>query len=101
MVQVVLPKRLSMVPVAPDWAPVSVPVAATFFVGLYAVGGTADIPLDNLVTAMVGVHVLIGVGEAVITFLAVASIIAVRPDLVHGARRCSPTRARDQADGLA
>jgi cobalt/nickel transport system permease protein len=36
---------------------------------------------------MVGVHVLVGIGEAVITFLAVASIIAVRPDLVYGARK--------------
>ena len=57
-----------------------------FFVGLYAVGGAADIPLGNLATAMVGVHVLIGIGEAVITFAAVASILAVRPDLVYGAR---------------
>ena len=36
---------------------------------------------------MVGWHVLIGVGEAVITGLAVGSIVAVRPDLVYGARR--------------
>ena len=34
------------------------------FVLLYAVGGTADIPIDSLATAMVGVHLLIGVGEA-------------------------------------
>ena len=37
-------------------------------------------------TAMVGVHVLIGIGEAAITGLAVGSIVAVRPDLVYGAR---------------
>ena len=43
-------------------------------------------PLDTLTTAMVGVHSLIGVGEGLITFLAVAGIIAVRPDLVRGAR---------------
>ena len=35
---------------------------------------------------MVGVHVLIGIGEGVITALAVGSIVAVRPDLVYGAR---------------
>ena len=35
---------------------------------------------------MVGVHVLIGIGEAVITALTVGAVIAVRPDLVHGAR---------------
>ena len=33
-----------------------------------------------------GVHVLIGIGEAAITALAVGSIVAVRPDLVYGAR---------------
>ena len=65
---------------------VSVPVAALGFVLLYAIGGTADLSLDHLATAMVGVHVLIGIGEGVITALAVGSIVAVRPDLVHGAR---------------
>ena len=59
---------------------------------LYAVGGQAPIPLDTLTTAMLGWHVLIGVGEAVITGLAVGSIVAVRPDLVHGARRVLATR---------
>ncbi|MFB9313455.1 energy-coupling factor ABC transporter permease [Nocardioides plantarum] len=83
----VLPKRIAMVPIAAGvGALVSVPVAALLFVGLYAVGGTADIPIGNLAGAMIGVHVLIGIGEGVITFLAVGSIIAVRPDLVYGAR---------------
>lgn len=85
--QTVLPKRPAMVaPAAALAALLSVPVASLGFVGLYAIGGAADIPLDNLATAMVGVHVLIGIGEAAITFLAVGSIMAVRPDLVYGAR---------------
>ena len=33
-----------------------------------------------------GWHVVIGLGEAVITVLAVSSVVAARPDLVHGAR---------------
>ncbi|NUR10103.1 MAG: energy-coupling factor ABC transporter permease [Nocardioidaceae bacterium] len=91
--QAVLPKRLSMVaPAAAVGALVSVPVAAFVFVLLYAVGGTVDIPLGSLTAAMVGVHSLIGIGEAVITFLAVGSIVAVRPDLVYGARRVLATR---------
>ncbi|MFR9755458.1 energy-coupling factor ABC transporter permease [Streptomyces sp. TR06-5] len=65
---------------------VSVPVAATAFVGLYALGGTADVPLGKVLGAMVGVHVLIGIGEAAITALTVGAVLAVRPDLVHGAR---------------
>lgn len=86
-VQALLPKRVSMVaPAAGVAALLSVPTAALAFVGLYAVGGTAPVPLDTLATAMVGVHLLIGLGEAAITFLAVGSIVAVRPDLVHGAR---------------
>jgi cobalt/nickel transport system permease protein len=85
--QLVLPKKTAMVPICAGLgALASVPAAALVFVGLYSVGGTADIPLGSLTAAMVGVHVLIGVGEAAITFLAVGSIIAVRPDLVYGAR---------------
>ncbi|MCL8025591.1 energy-coupling factor ABC transporter permease [Nocardioides bruguierae] len=83
----VLPKRASFVPLAAALgALVSVPVASLVFVVLYAIGGNADIDLSALATAMVGVHLLIGIGEAVITYLAVASIVSVRPDLVHGAR---------------
>ncbi|MFD3654120.1 energy-coupling factor ABC transporter permease [Streptomyces sp. NPDC058620] len=65
---------------------VSVPAAACAFTLIYAVGGTTDIPIGKVLTAMVGVHVLIGIGEAVITALTVGAVIAVRPDLVHGAR---------------
>ncbi len=92
-VMLVLPRTTAMVPVAAGLgAFASVPVASLVFVGLYAVGGAAPIPIDNLVGAMLGVHLLIGVGEGVITFLAVGSIIAVRPDLVHGARSVLPAR---------
>jgi cobalt/nickel transport system permease protein len=85
--QKILPARTSLVaPLAAVAAYVSVPVTALVFVGLYAVGGTAPIPLDSLTTAMLGWHAFIGLGEAVITGLVVASIVAVRPDLVHGAR---------------
>src|SRR3954468_11908940 len=86
--QAVLPKRLSSVPPAAGLAAVvSVPVAALAFGRLYALGGPADLHLRSLALAMVGVHTLIGVGEGLITAVAVGSIVAVRPDLVHGARR--------------
>jgi cobalt/nickel transport system permease protein len=86
--QLVLPKRTSVVPVlAAVAAFVSVPVTALVFVGLYSVGGQAPIPLDTLAAAMLGWHSLIGIGEALITGLVVGSVVAVRPDLVHGARR--------------
>jgi cobalt/nickel transport system permease protein len=76
----------SAVPAAFAAALLSVPASALVFTGLYALGGTVDIPLGSLAAAMVGVHVLIGIGEAVITALVVSSVLAVRPDLVYGAR---------------
>lgn len=64
----------------------SVPAAAVAFTLVYWVGGTTEVSIGKVATAMVGVHVLIGVGEAVITALTVGAVIAVRPDLVYGAR---------------
>ena len=91
--QLVLPRRTSLVaPAAAFGGLASVVASAATFVVLYAVGGAAPIPIDTLLTAMVGVHVLIGLGEAAITFLVVASIVSVRPDLVHGARRVLAVR---------
>ncbi len=82
-----LPARDSSVPIAAfAGAVVSVPAAAAAFTLLYAVGGTTDVPIAKVAGAMIGVHVLIGVGEAIITAATVSSVLAVRPDLVHGAR---------------
>lgn len=64
----------------------SVPAAALAFTFLYAIGGTTDVSIGKVATAMVGVHILIGIGEAAITALTVGAVIAVRPDLVYGAR---------------
>ncbi|WP_406477066.1 energy-coupling factor ABC transporter permease [Streptomyces platensis] len=83
----VLPRRRRSVTVASFVAALlSVPAAAVAFTALYALGGTADVPLGKVFTAMVGVHLLIGIGEAAITALTVGAVIAVRPDLVYGAR---------------
>jgi cobalt/nickel transport system permease protein len=91
--QAVLPKRPALVPpLAAVAALVSVPVTALAFVGLYVLGGQAPVSLTALLAAMVGWHILIGVGEAAITGLVVGSVVAVRPDLVYGARRVLATR---------
>ncbi len=83
----VLPKRLDLVaPAAAVGALVSVPVAALAFTGLFAIGGNAPVDLAAVATAMLGWHTVIGIGEAVVTGLVVASVVAARPDLVHGAR---------------
>ncbi|MCX5448603.1 energy-coupling factor ABC transporter permease [Streptomyces libani] len=83
----VLPRKRRSITVASFAAALlSVPAAAVAFTALYAVGGTADVPIGKVFTAMVGVHLLIGIGEAAITALTVGAVIAVRPDLVYGAR---------------
>ncbi|MGX8906545.1 energy-coupling factor ABC transporter permease [Streptomyces netropsis] len=102
----VLPRRRSSVTAASFVAAlVSVPAAAVAFTLLYALGGTTDVPIGKVFTAMTGVHVLIGIGEAVITALTVGAVLAVRPDLVYGARgiavplqlRTSPLRSGTDA----
>ena len=87
----VLPKRpASVVPASFAAALISVPVAALAFVGLYAIGGAADLPLGALAASMVGWHVLIGLGEAIVTAATVSAVVAVRPDLVYAARGRQP-----------
>jgi cobalt/nickel transport system permease protein len=68
---------------------VSVPLAALGFVVEFSIGGTADVTFGALLTAMLGTHVLIGVGEAVITFFVVGAVVASRPDLVSGRPRAA------------
>ncbi len=46
-----------------------------------AVSGTS--PLGVALPAMVGIHAVIGVGEAIITVLVISVVLAVRPDLVR------------------
>ena len=83
----VLPRRRGSITAASFVAAVlSVPAAAVAFTLIYAVGGTTDVSIGKVATAMVGVHVLIGIGEAAITALTVGAVVAVRPDLVYGAR---------------
>jgi len=71
-------------------AGLSVVLAATAFVLEYAIGGTVDLSLGAVLGAMVGVHVVVGIGEAVITAMTVSAVLSVRPDLVHGAADLLP-----------
>jgi cobalamin biosynthesis protein CbiM len=78
--------RSSVVFASGAGALLAVPAAALGFTAFYAIGGTTDVAIGTVATAMVGVHVLIGAGEALITAATVGSVLAVRPDLVYGAR---------------
>lgn len=85
LVRKILPKQKSNVAVAAAiGAFISVPVAAIGFVAQYAIGGTATYSVSTVLAGMVGTHLLIGIGEAIITTLAVSAVIASRPDLVYG-----------------
>jgi cobalt/nickel transport system permease protein len=93
LVLAVLPKKVGSVPVAAGiGAFVSVPTAAAVFTLLFAVGGTADVATGKVLAAMVGWHVVIGIGEAIVTGLVVSAVITSRPDLVRGARGLAATR---------
>jgi len=88
VVRAVLPRtKRSLAVAAGVAAGLSVPLSAAAFSVLFAAGGTVDLSLTSLIRAMVGVHVLIGIGEAIITAATVSAVLAVRPDLVHGAAR--------------
>jgi cobalt/nickel transport system permease protein len=71
-------------------AAASVVMAATAFTVEYAFGGNGAASVGTVAAAMVGVHTLIGIGEATITALTVGAVLAARPDLVYGARDLAP-----------
>jgi cobalamin biosynthesis protein CbiM len=77
-------------------------LAAIMFVGQYAIGGNDAVSTGSVAGAMIGVHALIGIGEGIITALAVGSVMAMRPDLVYGARGTAPAapRRRVAAQGV-
>lgn len=102
LVVAVLPRKaVSAVPAATIGAFVSVPAAALVFVGLYGVGGASSLNLGQLAAVMLGWHALIGVGEAVITGLTVAAVVAARPDLVHLTRGYARTLVVTDPDGTS
>jgi cobalt/nickel transport system permease protein len=76
------------------WA--SVVMAAVAFSIEWLFGATAPIPFDTVFSAMVGVHSLIGIGEGIISALAVGAVLSARPDLVYGARDLDRAQLSEQ-----
>jgi cobalt/nickel transport system permease protein len=84
-------------------------VAATAWLAVMAaalaasleLAASGTVPLGTVLPAMLGVHALIGVGEAVITAAAVSAVLAGRPDLVAAAPRGLMTPARPLRAGEA
>jgi cobalamin biosynthesis protein CbiM len=73
---------------------ISVPAAASAFVFQYWIGGVATYSTTTVLGAMVGTHILIGIGEAVITFLTISAVISTRKDLVYGANKVKTKSAK-------
>jgi cobalt/nickel transport system permease protein len=61
-----------------SWLAVMVGAVAT----CVELAASDTVPLGTSLPAMLGVHALIGIGEAVITVAAVSAVLAARPDLV-------------------
>lgn len=103
VVRGILKKTRPMVALASAIAAfLSVVMASIAFFVEYAIGGVGDVSLRAMFAAMVGIHALIGVGEAVITGLTVSAVLAVRPDLVYGAKGLMPeleVRAAEPVQG--
>jgi cobalamin biosynthesis protein CbiM len=85
LVRKILPKNKSSISIAAGIAGlISVPIAAVGFVFQYSLGATATFSVSTVLGAMVGTHILIGIGEAIITALTVSAVLASRSDLVFG-----------------
>lgn len=84
----ILPKtRTSIIGVSAAVAFISVLASAGAFVFEYSLGGNATYDIASVLISVVSVHVLIGIGEAIITGLTIGAILATRADLVYGARK--------------
>ena len=85
LVKKILPRgKPSIVIASAIGALLSVPAAALGFTLQYAMGANATFSVSTVLGAMVGTHVLIGIGEALITGLTVSAVLASRSDLVYG-----------------
>lgn len=83
----VLPRTINGVAGAAGLAAmVSVVLSSAAFSIEWLFGATVAVSFPTVFGAMVTVHLVIGIGEGVITAVAVRSVLAVRPDLVEGAR---------------
>ncbi|MGB7859262.1 MAG: energy-coupling factor ABC transporter permease [Acidimicrobiia bacterium] len=63
----------------------SVVLSAAAFSIEWLFGATAPVPFDTVFAAMVGVHLVIGIGEGVLSAITLGAVMAARPDLVYGA----------------
>lgn len=80
---------------------VSVVMSAMAFSIEWLFGATAPVSFTRVFAAMVGVHLLIGIGEGVISALTVGAVLASRPDLVAGAADLDQSQIEDTRQARA
>ena len=66
----------------------------------YAIGGTISIPVGTVLIAMVSTHLIIGLGEGIITALIITLLMRVRPDLVYAYDRSEENTTKVSFYGL-
>ena len=87
LVKKILPKNKASITTAATIAGfISVPAAVMGFLLQYALGANSTFSLAAVFTGVMSTHILIGIGEAVITAFSVTAVMATRPDLVYGYR---------------
>jgi cobalamin biosynthesis protein CbiM len=101
-IRALLPKtKASVVAAAGVAAALAPTMAAIVFTAEYALGGNGAASLATVAKAMIGVHLLIGVGEGAITAMTISAVMATRPDLVHGAAHiATPAPPREVTAGV-
>ncbi|MHB1344825.1 MAG: energy-coupling factor ABC transporter permease [Thermoleophilia bacterium] len=93
----------AVLPATATWYLAGVAVAAWLSTTAAAVatalelGASGTVPLRLVVPAMTSVHMVIGIGEALITTTVLGTILASRPDLVRNGPRPGSRAGRDSA----
>ncbi len=78
----------------------SVVFSSIAFTIQYAIGGTISIPVGTVLIAMVTTHLIIGLGEGIITALIITLLMRVRPDLVYAYDRSDRNTTKVSFYGL-
>ena len=78
----------------------SVVFSSIAFTIQYAIGGTISIPVGTVLIAMVTTHLIIGLGEGIITALIITLLMRVRPDLVYAYDRSDENTTKVSFYGL-
>ena len=78
----------------------SVVFSSIAFTIQYAIGGTISIPVGTVLIAMVTTHLIIGLGEGIITALIITLLMRVRSDLVYAYDRSGENTTKVSFYGL-